>query len=198
MALINYKAVEDYLLNQLLLFAKDATGITKVFQTDQTWPEVKQPMLGLQVISVEYAPWATSEYFEADDTNINTVSGTYVIEIIAVNQPVLNVAQTTTPMSTLMQLNHALYGFNALRYKHFTSKNIGFLDATSPTRTDSIQDGLNKQQRARMTVFLTMAVSDADPIKTTTIDKVQIEQNVYQIGVADPITINFLIDPLTP
>lgn len=198
MALINYKAVEDYLLGQLCLFAKDSTGITKVFLTDQTWPEVKQPMLGMQVISVDYAPWATAEENDSEDNNINTVSGTFVVEIIAVNQPVTSVAQTTTPMSTLMQLSHALYGFNALRYKHLTSKNIGFLNTTSPTRTDSIQDGLNKQQRARMTVFLTMAVSDIDSIKTTTIDKIQLAENIYQIGVTDPITVNFLIDPLAP
>lgn len=185
MAITDYASIEKFLLNQIGLFTKDATGIGKMFLLDSEWPKILDPAIGTQCLTFDDDGWGMDDGYTTDEKMKNTVTFKVAVEFIAVRG---------TPLSTLTQLNHALRGFKALRYKYFNSQNIGFLDCTNPTRADTVLDGLSFEKRARMTAFFQLAVQDTDPIASTTIDTIYINSSTIHIGSTVPITNEYGVD----
>lgn len=185
MAITDYASIEKFLLNQIGLFTKDATGIGKMFLLDSEWPKILDPAIGTQCLTFDDDGWGMDDGYTTDEKMKNTVTFKVAVEFIAVRG---------TPLSTLTQLNHALRGFKALRYKYFNSQNIGFLDCTNPTRADTVLDGLSFEKRARMTAFFQLAVQDIDPIATTTIDTIYVNSSTIHVGSTVPITEEYGVD----
>lgn len=185
MAITDYASIEKFLLTQIGLFTKDATGIGKMFLLDSEWPKILDPAIGTQCLTFDDDGWGTDDGYTVDEKMKNTVTFKVAVEFIAVRG---------TPLSTLTQLNHALRGFKALRYKYFNSQSIGFLDCTNPTRVDTVLDGLSFEKRARMTAFFQLAVQDTDLIATTTIDTIYINSSTIHVGSTVPITEEYGVD----
>lgn len=185
MAITDYASIEKFLLTQIGLFTKDATGIGKMFLLDSEWPKILDPAIGTQCLTFDDDGWGMDDGYTTDEKMKNTVTFKVAVEFIAVRG---------TPLSTLTQLNHALRGFKALRYKYFNSQNIGFLDCTNPTRADTVLDGLSFEKRARMTAFFQLAVQDIDPIATTTIDTIYVNSSTIHVGSTVPITNEYGVD----
>lgn len=185
MAITDYASIEKFLLTQIGLFTKDATGIGKMFLLDSEWPKILDPAIGTQCLTFDDDGWGMYDGYTVDEKMKNTVTFKVAVEFIAVRG---------TPLSTLTQLNHALRGFKDLRYKYFNSQNIGFLDCTNPTRADTVLDGLSLEKRARMTAFFQLAVQDIDLIATSTIDTIYINSSTIHIGSTVPITNEYGVD----
>lgn len=185
MAITDYASIEKFLLGQIGLFTKEATGIAKMFLLDSDWPKILDPTIGTQCLTFDDDGWGMEDGYTVDEKMQNTVTFKVAVEFIAVRG---------APLSTLTQLNHALRGFKALRYKYFNSQNIGFLDCTNPTRADTVLDGLSLERRARMTAFFSLAVQDIDSISTTTIDTIYVNSSTIHIGSTTPITEEYGVD----
>jgi len=168
LSFVDYAALEQYVLNQIGTFASESTGITKLFLLNKDWPKVSDPYLGFQILNYDDDGWAYDGGYDENGHLINYVGFRIVVEIMAIRG---------NPLATLAQLNHAFRGYKDLRYKHLYSKGIGFLECTNPSRADTVLDGIETEQRARMTAIFHATVQDIDPTVVNTIDLVVVNGN---------------------
>lgn len=182
---ISYKKVEDFILSSFGSFAQATTGVSKLFLLDNDWPKISGDYIGMQILTIDDDGWGQDQERDVNGNLLDTVNFRVVIEIIAIREKLEAVtnAVLATPMSTLWQLNHSLKGDRDSKYKYLYSKDIGFLECTNPTRVDTVLDGISKEKRARMTVFLHCSFKDntiANPINP--IEKVFANASVYPYG----------------
>jgi hypothetical protein len=189
----NYKKFEDFILTSFGIFSQSVTGVTKLFLLDQDWPSTTTDTLGIQILSIDDDGWGFDNGYDVDNNFQNTVGFRVVLELIALRERKDSTTSevTATPMSTLWQLNHSLKGNKDSKYKHLYSKGIGFLECTNPTRVDTVLDGVRKERRARMTVFLHCLVKDLDSVVVPPIETVFINASIIpNLGSEDFINTN--------
>jgi len=189
----NYKKFEDFILTSFGIFSQSVTGVTKLFLLDQDWPSTTTDTLGIQILSIDDDGWGFDNGYDIDNNFQNTVGFRVVLELIALRERKDSTTSevTATPMSTLWQLNHSLKGNKDSKYKHLYSKGIGFLECTNPTRVDTVLDGVRKERRARMTVFLHCLVKDLDSVVVPPIETVFINASIIpNLGSEDFINTN--------
>lgn len=153
--------IEDAILNQFGLFIKEATksltlpdGV-KMFLLDRDWPRVTEEYIGIQLTNTKRN--GRAYYPEQLDGSGRQIAVNYYEVLLEI------MSFRGRPTSRLTQITHSLEHIH-LKRKYLSDFGIGVAQVSSVSKADTVLDGVEKELRARMTLVLNIAISDADPI----------------------------------
>ncbi len=154
--------VEDYLLESVGTFVHNVLGLD-VFLLDQPWPAEIKPSVGMRVMMYDDSGgWADTNCYSGD-RGISKIDLTFTIEFIA---------RSGRPMAALAYLLQALRGFKEQRYQDLYSKGIGTLNVSNISPANTVFDGAETEQRARMTAKFNARIHALDTPGPNLIEKV--------------------------
>lgn len=154
--------VEDYLLESIGVFTNNVLGLD-VFLLDQPWPAEIKPSVGLRIMSYsDSGGWADTENYE-DDRRISKLDLTFTVEFLA---------RSGRPMAALAYLLNALRGFKEQRYQDLYSKGIGTLSVSNVVPANTVFDGNETEQRARMTATFNASLQALDTPGPNLVEKI--------------------------
>lgn len=165
MAKFSYKTmeqVEDYILENIGLFVNDVTGLD-VFLLDQPWPAQIEPSLGLRILDYR----GSGGWGDTSKMNGNRFEAELDLRIT-----VEFFARSGRPMSNLSLLIQALRGFQEERYQRLYSKGIGFLSVGNAVPANTVFDGIETEQRARLTAVFNVRINSLDLVEVNPIETI--------------------------
>lgn len=159
--------VEDFILEQMGLFVNDVTGLN-VFLLDKPWPAQIEPSVGIRILDYRHSGFSGDTTIIKDDHFEAQIDLRFIVEFVG---------RSGRPMANLAMLIQALSGFQEERYLRFNSNGIGLLSVSNATPANTVFDGIETEQRARMTATFNASISSIDILAPAKIQ--QVNSSIY-------------------